>query len=191
MPRAHPQARRVRIIGGKWKGRKLPVAAGVRPTPNRARETLFNWLLPNLPGARVLDLFAGSGALGFEALSRGAAHATFVERDRQTARLLVEQRDLLNADATVVQAEALHWLAQTPAPRWDVVFLDPPFGAEVLEPALALAMDRLAPDGEVYVESTPHGFDAVAGLPLLAASRSADAGAVRYGLLRRAKALDA
>lgn len=187
MPRSHPKARRVRIIGGKWKGRKLRVAAGVRPTPNRARETLFNWLLAGLPGAQVLDLFAGSGALGFEALSRGAAHATFVERNRQTARLLAEHRDMLNANATVVQSEALDWLAQNPTPHWDVVFLDPPFGAKLLSSALAAVTDRLAPDGEVYVESTPDGFDAVANGPLLAATRRADAGAVRYGLLRPAR----
>lgn len=187
MPRSHPNARRVRIIGGKWKGRKLRVAAGVRPTPNRARETLFNWLLAGLPGARVLDLFAGSGALGFEALSRGAAHATFVERNRQAARLLAEHRDLLNADATVVQAEALEWLALNPLPRWDMVFLDPPFGTKLLSSALAVVADRLAADGEVYVESTPQGFDAVAANPRLALARCADAGAVRYGLLRPAR----
>ena len=184
MPRSHPQPHRVRIIGGKWKGRKLRVAAGVRPTPDRARETLFNWLLPALPGARVLDLFAGSGALGFEALSRGAAHATFVERNRQAAGLLAAHRDLLNAAAAVVPMDALSWLAQTPDQRWDVIFLDPPFASKLLSPALAGARERLTENGALYVESTVAGFAAVAELPNLTTTRWADAGAVRYGLLR-------
>ena len=188
MSRPRPAASRVRIIAGKWRGRKLEVAgAGVRPTPARARVTLFNWLAPELAGARVLDLFAGTGALGFEALSRGAAHAVLVDRDRRAARLLGKHRELLGACATVERADALGWLAgQAPARRWNLVFLDPPFGTGLLAAALDAVAPRLAAGGAVYVESDAPFADAdrrrLAGLSL---ARSSRAGGVHYGLLRR------
>ena len=174
----------VRIIGGKWKGRKLRIAAGVRPTPDRVRETVFNWLARDLPGTRVLDLFAGTGALGFEALSRGAERAVLVERNRATARALAAQRDVLGAAAAIEQADALDWLAHSDE-RWHVAFLDPPFDSGLLPAALAAVSARLTPAGFVYVESE----DALGALDVDAAGfavhRAGRAGAVHYGLLRR------
>ena len=174
----------VRIIGGKWKGRKLRIAAGVRPTPDRVRETVFNWLAQDLPGTRVLDLFAGTGALGFEALSRGAQQAVLVERNRATARTLAAQRDVLGAAAAIEQADAFDWLARSDE-RWHVAFLDPPFDGGLLPAALAAVSARLTPAGFVYVESE----DALGALDVDAAGfavhRAGRAGAVHYGLLRR------
>ena len=118
----------LRIIGGQWRGRKLrfPDRPSLRPTLGRVRETLFTWLAPNISGTRCLDLFAGSGALGFEALSRGAAEVTFVERDRKAAAAIRSNVELLQARATVVCQPAKQYLARTRA-RFDIVFLDPPF----------------------------------------------------------------
>ena len=179
------QPARTRIIGGTWRGRKLPIAAGVRPTPNRVRETAFNWLAPNLPGARVLDLFAGTGALAFEALSRGAAHAVLVERNAATAQVLATQRERLGATAQVVCADAMRWLRQAADARFDLAFLDPPFASVLLVAALPLVLARLAPDGIVYLEAPPAqfraGLAAAASTPL----READAGNVRFGLVRK------
>ena len=176
----------VRIIGGKWKGRKLPVAAGVRPTPDRAKVTLFNWLAPTLAGSRVLDLFAGTGALGFEALSRGAAAATLVERDPLAARLLAAQRVTLDADAAaIVCASALPWLARQPAQlRWDVVFLDPPFDAAAHALAVRAVAPRLAAGGVAYVEAGANVQLAdLARQAGLVVRRESKAGGVCYGLL--------
>jgi 16S rRNA (guanine966-N2)-methyltransferase len=151
-------SRVLRIIGGRHRGRRLRFPAGIeiRPTPDRVRETLFNWLQPRMADARVLDLFAGSGALGLEAMSRGAAHVTFVERERLAANaleaVLTEWRETA---ATVVCAEALAWLQ---APRtglpFDIVFLDPPYDAAVLAVAAAALVTHgwLAPDARIYVE---------------------------------------
>jgi 16S rRNA (guanine966-N2)-methyltransferase len=151
-------SRILRIIAGRHRGRRLQFPEGVeiRPTPDRVRETLFNWLQPRMAGARVLDLFSGSGALGLEALSRGAAHAVFVERDRRAAAaigtLLEEWRE---TSATVVCADALSWLARprTESP-FDIVFLDPPYDAELLSAAAAALSSHghLAPDARVYLE---------------------------------------
>ena len=187
MSRTRSLSNRVRIIGGKWKGRKLDVAGvGIRPTPDRARVTLFNWLLADLPGARVLDLFAGTGVLGFEALSRGAAHATFVDHDRRAWRSLLEQRDRLGAAASVERADAMDWLArQATAARWDIAFLDPPFGSPLLQPALGQVAARLTANGVVYVESDCRfDFADAERLTGLTAVRTSRAGSVRYGLLR-------
>jgi 16S rRNA (guanine966-N2)-methyltransferase len=125
----------VRIIGGKWKRRKVafPDRPTLRPTPNRARETLFNWLAWHIDAARCLDLFAGSGALAFEALSRGAQHATLIDNDAQVVRALHKSRDQLGADnCTIVQSSALEFLRQATS-VWDIVFLDPPFDGPLLE----------------------------------------------------------
>lgn len=148
----------VRIIGGRWRGTRLPVTdvAGLRPTADRVRETLFNWLMPVLPGARVLDLFAGSGALGLEALSRGAAQAVLVEHDAAAAASLRASVQRLQAQARVVDGDALHWLAsadaagQAPA---DIVFVDPPFSAGLWNAVLQDLPARMAADAWLYVES--------------------------------------
>ena len=186
-----PKTGRVRIIGGKWKGRKLRVAAGVRPTPDRLRETVFNWLAATVPGARVLDLFAGTGALAFEALSRGAEVATLVEVDRSAVRLLERHRDLLQAPAAVVHGEALRWLAHD-AQRWDVVFLDPPFGTGLLAQALPTVAQRLTPAGVLYAEAEA-GFDFAEAERLtgLSVIRASAAGEVRCALLARCGAMGA
>lgn len=158
-PRTSPAAAtgQVRIIGGKWRNTKLPVplAPGLRPSSDRIRETLFNWLMPRLGGARVLDLFAGSGALGLEAISRGAAQATLVERDAALARQLRESVAKLGAQGQVevVQADALHWLAQRPSGLADIVFIDPPFGDGLWDAALAGLGPHLAADAWLYLES--------------------------------------
>lgn len=149
-----PGSNQVRIIGGRWRRRLLhfPDLPGLRPTPDRVRETLFNWLGQRLDGLRCLDLFAGSGALGFEAASRGAHEVVMVERDRRACAVLRRNRELLGAEAVeVVEADGLAWLAG-PRGRFDVVFLDPPFQAGLLGPALALTATRLAPGGKIYAE---------------------------------------
>jgi 16S rRNA (guanine966-N2)-methyltransferase len=151
-----PGARVLRIIGGRHRGRRLQFPAGIdiRPTPDRVRETLFNWLQPRIEGARVLDLFAGSGALGLEALSRGAAHVTFVERDRRAcAAIETLARDWRETAFRVESGDALAWLARTKHEAYDIVFLDPPYDAELTVPAAAaLARSWLAPDARVYLE---------------------------------------
>lgn len=130
----------LRIIGGEWRGRRLRFAggAGLRPTADRNRETLFNWLQPHIAGSRCLDLFAGSGALGFEAASRGAGHVLLVERHRRTLAALQENIGLLAADdrVTVHGGDALSLLAGGAAQPFDIIFLDPPFQNALLEPAL-------------------------------------------------------
>jgi 16S rRNA (guanine966-N2)-methyltransferase len=153
-----PAAGSVRIIGGRWRGTRLPVPdlAGLRPTSDRVRETLFNWLQAVLPGARVLDLFAGSGALGLEAVSRGAGEAVLVERDPVQAASLRDTVRRLDAGGRVqiVQDDALRWLAgQEGAPPFDIAFLDPPFDAQLWAPALQALPQRLAESGWLYVES--------------------------------------
>jgi len=147
----------VRIIGGRWRGTRLPVAdaAGLRPTPDRTRETLFNWLQPMLPGARVLDLFAGSGALGLEAVSRGAREALLVERDgRQCEALRAVTGRLEGGQATtIMHADALSFLRAPLHGRFDLVFVDPPFAADLWEPVFAQLDPWLADGAWLYVES--------------------------------------
>lgn len=147
----------VRIIGGRWRGTRLPVAdaAGLRPTSDRTRETLFNWLDPILPGARVLDLFAGSGALGLEALSRGARHALLVEREPRLATSLVGVVEKLGAGsaAHVVCADALAFLHAPLHGRFDLVFLDPPFDADLWVKALEALEPWVTDNAWLYVES--------------------------------------
>lgn len=123
------KANQLRIIGGQWRSRRIPIAevAGLRPTPARVRETLFNWLQTVIGGARCLDLFAGSGALGFEALSRGAAHVVLVEQDTRAFKQLQANVVTLGAtQAQLVQADAFVYL-QREMEGFDVIFLDPPF----------------------------------------------------------------
>ncbi|QOY63580.1 16S rRNA (guanine(966)-N(2))-methyltransferase RsmD [Lysobacter sp. H21R4] len=146
----------VRVIGGRWRGSKLPVvdSAGLRPTPDRVRETLFNWLAPVIDGASVLDLFAGSGALGLEALSRGAASAVLVERDPVLAASLLATTQRLQGGqaARVVQADAMHWLPTQPRASFDIAFVDPPFATGLLEPALAGVLPLMRDGAWLHVE---------------------------------------
>ncbi len=145
----------VRIIGGQWRGRKLrfPDRQGLRPTLGRVRETLFNWLAGHIQNARCLDLYAGSGALGFEALSRGAAEVTFVERDRKAAAALKANADLLDANATILQMSAERFLARDFEP-FDLILMDPPFADHKAHGHLpALLEVPLAADGLLYLEA--------------------------------------
>lgn len=141
----HSSLGEIRIIGGDWRGRKLPVrqAEGLRPTSDRVRETLFNWLQFEIPGARCLDVFAGSGALGLEALSRGAAQVTLLEKDSQNAQLLIENVERLQADnAEVMCVDSLSWLNTQAKQAYDVVFLDPPFHKGLLEDVLKKVVEN-------------------------------------------------
>ena len=177
------RANRVRIIGGTWRSRLIdfPDAEGLRPTPDRVRETLFNWLGQHLAGRRVLDLFAGSGVLGFEALSRGASAAVLVDRSREAVRLLQANAEKLRASgAELVQSDALEFLARKGNVPFDVVFVDPPYASGLQEQVLERLAPHLAPDAVVYVESAaPIAPD---GWTVLKLGR---AGAVSYQLLRR------
>ena len=151
----------LRIIAGKWRGRRLPFpdADGLRPTGDRIRETLFNWLAPCLPGARCLDAFAGSGALGLEALSRGAASVTFLEKDTRACQFLEDNcRTLGAAGARVERADATTWLAREPEAPADILFLDPPFAADLQDHCLQLIREygHVRPGSLVYVESPAH-----------------------------------
>ena len=156
-PATRNEAGKVRIIGGRWRGTRLsvPNSPGLRPSSDRVRETLFNWLMPVLPGARVLDLFAGTGALGLEAVSRGAAKAVLVERDPALAQHLRDTSARLSAQdqVEVVQAEAVAWLQRQSAGSFDLALVDPPFDAQLWQPALAALLPHLAPDAWLYVES--------------------------------------
>ena len=173
----------VRIIGGQWKRSKLavPDLQGLRPTSDRVRETLFNWLGQTLDGWRVLDAFAGSGALGFEAASRGAEAVVMIEREAALVDALRATQKRLQATAISIQrANALNWMTAC-AERFDLIFLDPPFADALFERALAAAVPLLAEGGLIYVES-PHELAPPAGFT---AWRQGRAGAVHYQLLRR------
>jgi 16S rRNA (guanine966-N2)-methyltransferase len=183
------RSRVLRIIGGAWRGRRLrfPPQEEIRPTPDRVRETLFNWLSARVVGSRCLDLFAGSGALGLEALSRGAAHVTFVERDTVAVReLRARLAEWGAAGGQVEHTEAVRFLGGLAQP-FDIVFLDPPFAAGLL-PQIARLLEEnrwLSANALIYVET-----DASSGLPALpetwTVSRTKQAGAVGYHLLARA-----
>ena len=177
----------VRIIGGQWRGRKLPFPdrPGLRPTASRIRETLFNWLGPHLQTAKCLDLFAGSGALGIEALSRGAAHCDFVDADREAITAVGLHLNTLDASehSTVSGDMAEHYLRQTKG-TWDIVFIDPPFDARLGESTLTLLADseRLAEASRVYFETSRSKPEAVPER-LYDVLREKTAGDVCYRLL--------
>ncbi|MEO5962087.1 MAG: 16S rRNA (guanine(966)-N(2))-methyltransferase RsmD [Thermomonas sp.] len=177
----------VRIIGGRWRGTRLPVAdrPGLRPTSDRVRETLFNWLQPQLPGARVLDLFAGSGALGLEALSRGAAFAQLVEADAGLALNLKELGSRLDAGSQldVHAGDALAWLRGAEADVFDIAFVDPPFDAELWDAVLALLPARMAAQAWIYLEAPTASAPVLPGDWVL--HRESHTQDVRYALYRR------
>jgi len=163
--RAHGAPNRVRIIGGQYRRRLLdfPGSAGLRPTPDRVRETLFNWLGQDLPGWSCLDLFAGSGALGFEAASRGAGRVILIERERAALDALEKNRTLLGAkQVEIVRADALAWLANS-RETFDLIFVDPPFDSDLAATVLADLARHLKSGGQAYVEqaapvTAPAGF---------------------------------
>ena len=187
--RRGPSARTLRIIGGLWRGRRLrfPSSHEIRPTPDRVRETLFNWLAARVPNARCLDLFAGSGALGLEALSRGAVHVTFVERDPAAAREITARLvEWGTRAASVEQADARGFLQRAPGPPFDIAFLDPPFASTLLEET-AMRLEQggwLSSGALIYVECP------AAATPRLPAAWTAvkakRAGEVGYHLYSRA-----
>ena len=159
---AEKQSGSIRIIAGKWRGRKLPVAncQGLRPTTDRTKETLFNWLMGDVSGAVCLDLFAGAGSLGVEALSRYANKAVFIEKQSNAAKNLLRIRDLLSVSVdvmSVITADALDWLSdQKPeiSDKFDLVFIDPPFHKQLVEPAISRLIDmQILKNGAlIYVE---------------------------------------
>ena len=182
-PSARHVQGRIRIIAGEWRGRRIEIPEGtaVRPTPDRVRETVFNWLRDSLAGSRCLDLFAGTGALGFEALSRGAAEAWLVEQDAKLVDALRATARTLGATPQIVRRDVLAFLREPPAARFDIVFLDPPY-ATPLDPLLAVLPAWLGARALVYVERPRStGLPAVPSAEWVKQSR---AGAVEYGLLR-------
>jgi len=177
----------VRIIGGEWRSRRLavPDSPGLRPTPDRIRETLFNWLGQHLEGYRCLDLFAGSGALGLEAMSRGADSVTLVERSPLVAGNLARNAAELGAVAAeIVIADALEFLRQAQRQgAYDLVFVDPPFSAGLHASVLQLLPAVLAPGGMVYLESSDRDVP-----PGWIAEKEGKAGKVNFYLIRRVPA---
>lgn len=186
-PHAHGE---VRIIGGKWRSRKLrfPATTGLRPTPDRVRETLFNWLAPHIVDANCLDLFAGSGALGLEALSRGASSVTFVDQSKQIVTYLNQQLEILGAkNGNVYCAKFPLSAKQIHQQNFNIIFLDPPFHQNLIKPCCEWLEEQnlLAPNSLIYIEAetdltplpTPHNWEVL---------RSKIAGQVTYHLLQRA-----
>jgi 16S rRNA (guanine966-N2)-methyltransferase len=187
--RETPSRGSVRIIGGRWRRRRivLPAHEDLRPTPDRVRETLFNWLMPVLPGAVCLDLFAGSGVLGFEALSRGARRVVLVDQSAASAGALARLRETLaddlenelDASAEIVCARALDYLPRAGIGPFDVVFVDPPY-VQPAEPILRALLPSLRPSARIYLERDRG--DAWPELEALEWVRKATAGGVAFGL---------
>lgn len=190
MPRPG-NSNQLRVIGGRWRGRKLRFAEGrgLRPTPDRVRETLFNWLMPHLPGARCLDLFTGSGALAFEALSRGAAQVVMIDNNARVVSQIRENLSLLeNVNTELIQADSVKWLKQDATHTFNIVFLDPPYTDKVLPECINLLEQGnwLANNAWIYIE-LPANDD----LPELPDNwqwyRNKNAGQVGYHLAHRIK----
>ena len=193
-PQPEKAAGKLRIIGGSLRGSKLAVADldGLRPTPDRVRETLFNWLASFIEGARCLDLFAGTGALGIEALSRGASWVDFIERDAQLAQTLRGNLSRLKQEAARVRnADALSVLGEKPEQPFDIAFVDPPFALNLWDSAAGLLESSkwLAPHALIYVESPVE--QALNLPPTWQPHREGRASAVRYALYRRSDKLTA
>ncbi|MEQ9561345.1 MAG: 16S rRNA (guanine(966)-N(2))-methyltransferase RsmD [Woeseiaceae bacterium] len=181
------QPGRLRIVAGKWRSRLLPVADvdGLRPTSERIRETLFNWLAPRVHGARCLDLFAGTGALGLEALSRGAASVVFVERSGTACEHLRSSIALLDAQgATLLRMDAAQYLARDDLPTFDIVFLDPPFADNAVGELCRLLLQSgcLAPHARIYIEQD-RAADAATLPEGWTLTHEKTAGNVRYSLV--------
>ena len=177
------ESNKVRIIGGEWRSRILtfPEQEGLRPTPDRVRETLFNWLGQYLQGKTCLDLFAGSGALGFEAASRGAQQVTLIEQSAKVVAVLRDNAAKLNAErVSITRADGLRWLGAN-AGVYDVIFLDPPFQSGLLDKLLPLLAAHLTLTGYAYVES---GAEIIPP-PGMWLAKSGHAGQVYFGLLSR------
>lgn len=177
----------LRIIGGNWRSRKIsfPEREGIRPTPDRVRETLFNWLAADIAGAHCLELYAGSGVLSMEALSRGASHVTLVEKDRQSWARLNENLARLSGDPAsylCINDTALHWIAGNHE-AFDIVFLDPPFHDNELQPAIEALLERkaLTSHGLIYLE-TPQEMTQAQLPAALAIVRHGRAGRVHFSL---------
>jgi 16S rRNA (guanine(966)-N(2))-methyltransferase RsmD len=188
------QSHEVRIIGGQYKRTKLSVAdkPGLRPTPDRVRETLFNWLGQDLSGWRCLDAFAGTGALGFEAASRGAAQVLLVEQDAALVVQLKRVQAQLKADAVqVVRGDAVAALRHAPAGSLDLIFLDPPFDSDVFEAAVQAAAPALAAAGFLYLEAPRRWSDEQLQALGLQLHRLLKAGMVHAHLLQRIEPLAA
>jgi 16S rRNA (guanine966-N2)-methyltransferase len=182
----------LRIIGGEWRSRRVPFPAieGLRPTPDRVRETLFNWLQNVTPGARCLDLFAGSGALGLEALSRGAESVTFIDQAPEATRQLRDNLNTLKSqNGEVINMSALTWLDSRNTdnePRYDLVFLDPPFRKDLLPTICILLEERnlLADNALIYIEAESEAV--LTNLPANWESyREKKAGQITYRLFNR------
>ena len=193
MTRGRPDsgAGKLRIIGGRLRGSKLPVAdaSGLRPTPDRVRETLFNWLMPVIDGARCLDLFAGTGALGIEALSRGADWVDFVEQDARLAHALRDNLLRLKQDRCATRTgDALSVLAAPPSAPYDIAFVDPPFDADLWSAsAHALEVNGwLRASAWIYLEMPVEGAPQVP--ETWSRHRESTAGSVRFALYRRISA---
>ena len=190
--RAFASARnRVRIIGGLWKRTPLRVAdtAGLRPTPDRVRETLFNWIehfVPALTAVRALDFFAGTGALGFELASRGAQRVTLLENNPQLADQLAQTKRKLAAEQVdIVAGDALTIATRWPDASFEVIFIDPPFDSVLLAQALAVAARLITPDGLIYFESNAPVDPSLLARHRLQIARVGRAGRVHFHLLRR------
>ncbi len=182
------QTHEVRIIGGQWKRTRLAVVdhPGLRPTPDRVRETLFNWLGQDLGGWRCIDVFAGTGALGFEAASRGAKAVLLVEQDTALVLQLKRVQTQLQATATdIVRGDGIAALRHLAVDSMDAVFLDPPFDSPLFEPALQAAGRVVAPDGFVYLEAPKQWSDVDLESIGLQVHRHLKAGAVHAHLLKR------
>ena len=186
---AHKGAGEVRIIGGQWKRTRLKVVSkpGLRPTPDRVRETLFNWLGQDLTGWRCLDAFAGTGVLGFEAASRGAASVLMLEHDPALVAQLAAQQQRLGAEAVRVQrGDAVSALRQATPASVDLVFIDPPFDGDLFQSALKAAALAVAADGYIYLEAPVEWTEETLAPLGLVPYRHLKAGAVHAHLLRRA-----
>lgn len=178
----------IRIIGGQWRGRKLkvPDVLNLRPTPDRVRETLFNWLAPYIVGSRCLDLFAGSGALGFEALSRGALHVVMVDDSPVVMKLLQEELQLFKAENAEIYRARVPLQLKAPIQPFNIVFLDPPFSENLLLPSCFYLEEQgfLAPGAYIYLEARE-----ILDEKMLPANwqilKSKQAGQVAYHLVRR------
>ena len=179
------QNRTVRIIGGKWRGRKVTFAdkGEIRPTSDRIRETLFNWLSHDIHGARCLDLFGGSGALSLEALSRGAGHVTLIDRDPETIRIVEHNFHHLHVDPhtyRICQTSASAWLADS-SDEFDIVFIDPPFDRDLITETITLLWTSNIATHLVYIESD-NELDPASLPASWSISRQKRAGNVHYSL---------